>query len=182
MRVIQGQFKGYRFPEYKGENTRPTSDLVKESLMQILESMLNWEQTRVADLFAGTGNIGVECLSRGAAELISVDHDLRNIRYMQQVKRALGSDNWTIVRSDALVFLKGISRAPDLLFADPPYDYPHVHELLNLVRNAVWFKKGNTLFVLEHTDRLVFPDNDVLLKRKYGNTVFTCFRYNAQQS
>ena len=94
MRVIHGKYKGFQFPAFHGDNTRPTSDLVKESLFNILEAQIDLEGISVIDLFAGTGNIGIECLSRGASQLISVDHVIKNIKYMDLLKKKLNIKNF----------------------------------------------------------------------------------------
>lgn len=176
MRIIRGKYSGLRFPEYKGSNTRPTTDLVKESLFNTLESHFDFEGSTVIDLFAGTGNIGVECLSRGASRLISVDHMPDNIRYMGGIKSKTGAGNWEILRMDALEFVRKNTVPAGFVFADPPYNYPNMHDLVNLILHADWFRHPDALFVLEHPDRLVFQQKQVILKKQYGNTSFTCFK------
>jgi 16S rRNA (guanine(966)-N(2))-methyltransferase RsmD len=175
MRIIHGKYKGFQFPAFHGDNTRPTSDLVKESLFNILEAQIDLEGITVLDLFAGTGNIGLECLSRGAAELISVDHMLRNVKYMDALKKSLNIPNWQIFKMDAIDFVAKSKSTPYLIFADPPYDYAPIHNLVQDVLEAEWFKDSDSIFVLEHVDRLVFKHKNVFLKKQYGNTSFTCF-------
>lgn len=179
MRIIHGLYKGFQFPAFHGSNTRPTSDLVKESLFNTLSPLLDLEGETVIDLFAGTGNIGLECLSRGAAKLISVDHELKNVRYMQDIRKKLNIVNWEILRMDALQFIARNEQAAAFVFADPPYDYPPVHDMVNKLLAAPWFKAGASVFVLEHVDRLVFKDKHVFLNKQYGNTAFTGFRSGA---
>lgn len=176
MRIIHGKFQGFRFPAYQGSNTRPTTDLVKESLFNTLATHIDFEGATVLDVFAGTGNIGLEFLSRGAAQVCSVDHYDKNIRYMKSIKAQLVIAEWQIVRADALKFIKSNETEYDLIFADPPYDLPNLHEFVNQVLDSVAFKSGKTLFVLEHADRLVFNDKHVILKKQYGNTAFTLFK------
>ena len=158
-----------------GDNTRPTSDLVKESLFNILDAQIDLEGIAVIDLFAGTGNIGLECLSRGASQLISVDHMLQNVKYMDALKKNLNIPEWQIFKMDALDFVVKNKSEVNLIFADPPYDYAPIHNLVQDVLSADWFKKSNSIFVLEHVDRLVFRHKNVFLKKQYGNTSFTCF-------
>lgn len=178
MRIIHGKYKGFKFPAYHGSNTRPTTDLVKESLFNSLESIKDIEGVTVIDLFAGTGNIGLEFLSRGAASLISVDHYIKNIEYIKSIKKQLDIDKWKIVKSDVLKFVNNETLEADIIFADPPYDLPNIHELVNKVLSSDWFLKGERLFVVEHIDRLVFNNNHVFLKKQYGNTSFTVFKVN----
>ncbi len=178
MRIIHGKYKGFQFPSYHGSNTRPTTDLVKESLFNSLESIRDIEGISVIDLFAGTGNIGLEFLSRGAASLISVDHYIKNIDYIKSIKKQLQIDEWKVVKSDVLKFVTNDTLEADIIFADPPYDLPNIHEMVNKVLSSDWFLKGDRIFVVEHIDRLVFNNNHVFLKKQYGNTSFTGFKLN----
>ncbi len=175
MRIIHGKYQGFQFPAFHGDNTRPTSDLVKESLFNILDAQIDLEGIAVIDLFAGTGNIGLECLSRGASQLISVDHMLQNVKYMDALKKNLNIPEWQIFKMDALDFVVKNKSEVNLIFADPPYDYAPIHNLVQDVLSADWFKNSNSIFVLEHVDRLVFRHKNVFLKKQYGNTSFTCF-------
>ena len=175
MRIIQGLYKGFQFPVYHGDNTRPTSDLVKESLFNSLMPHMDFEGIRVLDLFAGTGNIGLECLSRGAQSLVSIDKSVKNIHYMQGVKSKLQPPDWQIIKLDAIKYVEHNQDAFQLIFADPPYDYPDIHTLVQKVIQSEWFLNQPSIFVLEHVDRLVFQHNLVFLKKQYGNTAFTCY-------
>lgn len=175
MRIIHGKYKGFQFPTFYGANTRPTSDLVKESLFNSIQSFLTIENASVVDLFAGTGNIGLECLSRGAEHVLSVDHMGINIKYMQELKKNLEIKNWDILKSDALQFVSQNKDSANLVFADPPYDYPLIHDLVNKLISSDWFNLSHSVFILEHLDRLVFKQNNVFLNKQYGNTAFTCF-------
>ena len=176
MRIISGTLKGLKFNTYKGDNTRPTTDLAKQGIFNSLESIIDFEGLEVIDLFAGTGNIGLEFLSRGAANVYSVDHHTGNIRYMNAIKKEHHLEHWHIHKQDAFTFLKSYPLKADILFADPPYDYPKMHDLVSWVLNSEWFRSGNALFVLEHVDRLVFKQKEVFLKKQYGDTAFSCFK------
>lgn len=178
MRIIHGRFKGFQFPAYHGSNTRPTTDLVKESLFNTLDTYIDISSANVIDLFAGTGNIGLEFLSRGAASIISVDHFPANITYMKTIKKQLGIEEWEIVKSDVLKYISNADLKSDIIFADPPYDLPNIHEIVNKILQSDWFLKEKGVFILEHVDRLVFNHNTVFLKKQYGNTSFTGFRSN----
>jgi 16S rRNA (guanine966-N2)-methyltransferase len=176
MRIISGTLKGLKFKTYHGDNTRPTTDLAKEGIFNTLDSVVDFEGLEVMDLFAGTGNIGLEFLSRGARRVESVDRNVGNIRYMQEIKKANKLENWQIHRMEVVAFLKQNQTPCDLVFADPPYDYPQVHDLVNLVLGLEWFKSSQSIFVLEHVDRLVFSQKELFLKKQYGNTSFSCFK------
>lgn len=176
MRIIAGTFKGFIFKTYHGDNTRPTTDLAKEGLFNTLDSIVDFKDLEVLDLFAGTGNIGLEFLSRGAAKVESVDHQVSNIRYMQDIRKSLNLEQWQIHRSDVMKFVTDKKAATNLVFADPPYDYPQIHDLVNTILGLEWFRSSGAILVLEHVDRLVFKQKEVFLKKQYGNTAFTCFK------
>ena len=108
MRIIQGLYKNYTFKPYKGDNTRPTTERVKEQLFDLLSNLTDFTELKVLDLFAGTGNIGLEFLSRGAVNVTSVDADKRNQFYIQSVMKELKVANWNFVRQDALKFVQSI--------------------------------------------------------------------------
>jgi 16S rRNA (guanine966-N2)-methyltransferase len=121
MRVIAGQHKGRRLQAPPGLETRPTSDRVREALFSILGARV--QDARVLDLFAGSGALGIEALSRGAREATFVDNAAPAIRTLEANLRELGGDV-TVVRAEARRFLGGASRSPrqyDLIFLDPPY-------------------------------------------------------------
>jgi 16S rRNA (guanine966-N2)-methyltransferase len=177
MRIISGSLKGLKFNTYHGDNTRPTTDLAKQGIFNTLDAIVEFKDLKVIDLFAGTGNIGLEFLSRGAHSVHSVDHHVKNIRYMQEIKRNYSIEQWHIHKQDVITFLKEEHIKADLIFADPPYDYPQMHDLVNLVLALDWFQTSKAILVLEHVDRLVFNQKELFLKKQYGDTSFSCFRH-----
>lgn len=176
MRIISGIYRGYQFKTYNGSNTRPTTDLAKESLFNALQNILSIEDCSVVDLFAGTGNIGLEFLSRGAKNLTSVDVNYANITFMKDIQKELNVKDWQIKKADAIQYLKNVQKPIDILFADPPYDYVQLHQLSDTVTKSDWFNTNNTLFVLEHSDKMIFHSGYLLLKKQYGSTCFSIFR------
>lgn len=132
MRVITGSARGRRLKTPENYDIRPTTDKVKESLFSILQ--FDIEGRRVLDLFAGTGQLGIECLSRGAAEATFVDQDRNALRIVKENLKSCGLAA-QIVQSDALRFLER-GGVYDLIFIDPPYDsalYEPVLEYINAV-------------------------------------------------
>jgi 16S rRNA (guanine966-N2)-methyltransferase len=117
VRVVAGAYRGRRIEAPQGRATRPTSDRVREALFSILGPI---EGVRVLDLFAGSGALGIEALSRGAAEAVFVDSDARAVAAVRRNVDALGADA-AVYRRDAFAWLGGASGAFDLVFADPPY-------------------------------------------------------------
>jgi 16S rRNA (guanine966-N2)-methyltransferase len=175
MRIIAGKYKGYQFKTYSGSNTRPTTDLAKESIFNTLQNITGIEGKKVLDLFAGTGNVGIEFLSRGASSLVSIDSNMANIRFMQEIEKQLDIKDWNILKTDALQYLKDSKDDFDIIFADPPYNYPQFHQLIGLVTNSTGFQSNNTMFILEHSDKLVFASTYLLNQKQYGNTCFSIF-------
>jgi 16S rRNA (guanine966-N2)-methyltransferase len=117
VRVVAGAYRGRRIEAPQGRATRPTSDRVREALFSILGPI---EGVRVLDLFAGSGALGIEALSRGADEAVFVDSDARAVAAVRRNLDALGADA-AVYRRDAFAWLGGASGAFDLVFADPPY-------------------------------------------------------------
>jgi 16S rRNA (guanine966-N2)-methyltransferase len=118
MRVVAGAFKGRRLQAPRGSRTRPTADRVREALFSILSDV---NGLRVLDLYAGSGALGIEALSRGAAAATFVERDPRALAALRQNLEAIGSDA-EVRRQDALRFLGSTGDTFDLVFVDPPYD------------------------------------------------------------
>ena len=120
MRVITGSARGRRLRELEGTDTRPTTDRVKEGLFSIIQ--FDIEGRRVLDLFAGTGQLGIEALSRGAASAVFVDQRREAASLVEENLRLTGlADRARVVCGDALAFLSGSKERYDLIFLDPPY-------------------------------------------------------------
>ena len=132
MRVITGTARGRRLKTPDNYDIRPTTDNVKESLFNILQ--FDIEGRRVLDLFAGTGQLGIECLSRGAANVTFVDKDRNAVKIVRENLKSCGL-NATVLQEDALRILER-GQKYDLIFVDPPYDsdlYEAVLDRINLV-------------------------------------------------
>ena len=120
MRVITGTARGCRLKELEGMETRPTTDRVKEGLFSALQ--FDIEGRRVLDLFAGTGQLGIECLSRGAAEAVFVDRRADAVKLIREnLKVTELTDRARVVSADSMEFLKGLREKFDIIFLDPPY-------------------------------------------------------------
>jgi 16S rRNA (guanine966-N2)-methyltransferase len=119
VRVIAGAFKGRTLHAPPGQGTRPTADRVREAIFSMLGTL---DGARVLDLFAGSGALAIEALSRGAAEAVLVERDPRAVAAIERNLEPLGATA-TVTRSDVLAYLRGAAEGPfDLVFADPPYD------------------------------------------------------------
>ena len=121
MRVITGSARGRRLKELEGMETRPTTDRVKEGLFNILQ--FDIEGRRVLDLFAGTGQLGIECLSRGAASAVFVDRRPDAVKLIREnLKITNLQDGARVVAGDSMEYLKSLREKFDLIFLDPPYE------------------------------------------------------------
>jgi 16S rRNA (guanine(966)-N(2))-methyltransferase RsmD len=175
MRIIGGRFRGRPLRAPKGRETRPTTDRVREALFNLLAARRPLDGARVLDLFAGTGALGLEALSRGAAAARFVEHHAPTLRLARQNAAGLGVEAACLfLRADAVGFLR---RPPaerfDLAFADPPYDLDALPALPDL---ALAHLAPGGLFALEHDARHDFAGHPALVvSRPYGRTVLSIF-------
>ena len=176
MRIISGVHKGRRLQAPKKLPIRPTTDMAKEGLFNLLQHRLHLQGLRVLDLFAGSGNISYEFGSRGPESITAVDQHQGCIRYIQKTCQELDLPI-EAVRSAAQTFLDKNRRQYDLIFADPPYDFEE-KVLLELIEACF---TGDTLsaegyLILEHRPQLNFESHEFFLEsRKYGSSVFSFF-------
>lgn len=159
MRIIAGSRKGRRIATRKGRDVRPTLDRVRESLFSIIGP--NIDATRVLDLFTGSGALGLEALSRGAASCCFVDHNLESIRTVQQNVTAFGFDDQsTILKLELPKDLQKLADRAlqfDLVLADPPYDFRGYPELVSQLCRCKLLAGGGQV-ILEHWSRVELDD------------------------
>lgn len=157
MRIIAGEWRGRSIEAPAGRSTRPTGDRVRETLFSILASRLgSFEELRVADLFAGSGALGLEALSRGAASATFVESDPRAAESISRNSARLGAgDRVRIIEGSAL----SLPRAEpfDLIFADPPYASGSGSSVVHSVLNARWLAPGGWLSVETERGDVVDP-------------------------
>jgi 16S rRNA (guanine966-N2)-methyltransferase len=175
MRIISGKFKGRRFnPPVDRAFTRPTMEVAKEGIFNILANNYDFEDLTVLDLFGGTGSISFEFLSRGSEDVTLVELSRNMTEYCTKITDILKA-KLKIVRSDVLKFLKKTDRKFDIIFADPPYDYKMYLELIDLIFELKLLKE-NGILILEHDLRNDFSKNyQTLETRIYGTNRFTFF-------
>ena len=176
MRIVSGKFRGIRFEPPKDITARPTTDFAKENIFNVLGNLIDFEGLRVLDLFAGTGSISYEFLSRGAESVTAIEMSQTHINFIQKTAQKLKIDNLTIYRSDVFRFLQKASASYDVVFADPPYQMPNISDLPTLVLEAGVLKEEG-IFLLEHGRQNDFSCNPRLFdSRHYGNVHFSLFR------
>ena len=177
MRVITGTARGKRLKELPGLDTRPTTDRVKEGLFNIIQ--FDIEGRRVLDLFAGTGQLGIEALSRGAAFCDFVDRNPAAVKIVRENLQATGlADRGTVHNRDFAAFLPGIRRRYDLIFLDPPYALPALEQALELIA-AIDIVSGNGIIVCESALDKLLPELDPPYAKgkeyRYGKITLTLY-------
>ncbi len=173
MRIITGKVKGLKLKSPKGFSTRPTADRVKESVFNVLNGMINFDEVdKVLDVFAGTGSLGLETLSRGASSATFIDFATAEI-IAENVKRAKFSEVATILRGDFANALKKISQQTkfDLIFIDPPYKKNLAERTLELIAAHELLSEGGLVVVEHGADEIINTKNfDSIRKISYGRT------------
>jgi len=176
VRIISGTYKGRRISPPKNLPVRPTTDMSKESLFNILNNHFDFTAISVLDLFAGTGNISYEFGSRGAESITCVDEDFGCIRFIKQTAAEFDFPI-AAIKSNVFTFLEKNSGAYDVIFADPPYhmEQAQFEKLVNLI-----FEKkllaGEGMLIVEHskhTKLAAMPHFS--FDKHYGGSVFTFF-------
>ncbi|MGE5355839.1 MAG: 16S rRNA (guanine(966)-N(2))-methyltransferase RsmD [Deltaproteobacteria bacterium] len=179
MRIIAGIYKGRRFnPPINNSFTRPTMDMAKEGLFNILSNKYDFEDISVLDLFGGTGSISFEFLSRGCRNVTFVEMNSSLIRFVGEVSNLLRTqEHMKIIRDDALKFLKKTEFRYDLIFADPPYNYLHYKEMHQVIYNReLILNEGSLIF--EHDKSQDFYESEYFDEiRIYGTNRFSFFTH-----
>ena len=176
MRIVSGTFGGRRFNPPARIPARPTTELAKEGLFNMLSNTIDIEGITALDLFGGTGSITYELASRGAADLTVVERDPASIDFIKKTAKELDiEDMLHIVRSDVFKFIKQCTDKFDFIFADPPYALINMDEVPKLVFERNMLAPGGT-FVLEHTTHNDYQKHPHFKRMKnYGTTIFTFF-------
>lgn len=176
MRIISGEFKGRRLSAPKTLPVRPTTDMAKEALFNILNNQYYFDSISVLDLFSGTGNISYEFASRGTDQITCVDQNYGCIKYINETAESFNMPIQTI-KSDVFKFLENSKQQATIIFADPPYDFP-VEEFAKIpelvFENNLLEEDG--LLVVEHskhTDLSNLPN--YVQTKNYGGNAFSFF-------
>lgn len=176
MRIISGTHKGRRINPPKNLPIRPTTDMAKESLFNILNNIVDFSELKVLDLFAGTGSISYEFASRQAKMVTAVDVNYRCVEFIRKTAKELQLDAVKAVRTDVFKLLRRPFEVYDLIFSDAPYDLEKAEELPDLIFDNGWLTKDAWL-IIEHPQRVDFSKHPYFnQKRNYGKVNFTFFR------
>jgi len=156
-------------------HTRPTTDIAKEGLFNILQNRMDFEGIKTLDLFGGTGSISYELASRGAADITIVEKDSAMHGFIKKTMEMLKVQNAKVLRLDVFQFLNGCSEPFDFIFAGPPYALGTIDELPKIIVAKKLISPGG-FFVLEHTPRNEYSKFDGFsFVRNYGTTLFSFF-------
>lgn len=178
MRIISGQYGKRRIQTPKNLKLRPTTDQAKEALFNIFNNRFYYDELKVMDLFAGTGGISYEFISRGVQSVTCVESNLIHFKFITSVKKDLDMQNLFPVKTDVYKFLDYNKEPYSLIFADPPFDMAETDELPSLIFAGNHLTEDGVL-VLEHSDKKDFSENEYFSEvRKYGKVHFSFFERN----
>ena len=176
MRIITGKYGGRKIhPPVKMPHTRPTTDVAKEGLFNIIENNISIPGIKTLDIFGGTGSISYELASRGAVDLTIIEKDSKMYDFIQKSVRELNIENCRVIKMDVFRFLENFAEKYDLIFAGPPYALQEIDDLPKVVREKNMLNK-NGWFILEHTPANNYEKEPMFKSmRNYGTTVFSIF-------
>ena len=175
MRIIRGKYGRRRFDVPTNITARPTTDFARENIFNVIENLVDIEGARCLDLFAGTGAVSFEFLSRGAASVTAVEKSATQARFIEKVARELKDTNLRLLRTDAIRYISTATTAFDIVFADPPYNLPDFGEIPPAILSSKLLKPGS-LFVMEHSKAFDFSSLPHFMQhRAYGSVNFSIF-------
>lgn len=175
MRIIRGKYGRRRFDVPTNISARPTTDFARENLFNVLENIVDFDGMSALDLFAGTGAISFEFLSRGCAPVTAVEKANTQYNFIKKVAQQLNEQNLRLIKGDVFKFIETCNTKFDLIFADPPYDLPRFDEIPNLLLNSAMLKHG-TIIIIEHSKAYDFSTLPHFTNRRtYGSVNFSIF-------
>ncbi len=175
MRIITGKYKGRHFDIPRSFKARPTTDFAKENIFNVMNGYADLDGAVALDLFAGTGSISLELLSRGCATVISVEADRDHAAFIRQCMDKIGAEGNVLIRGDVFRFVKSCRQQFDIIFADPPYALPELPKLPRMILDRGILKPGG-LFVFEHGKQNDFSALPEFKERRtYGSVNFSIF-------
>lgn len=175
MRIISGKYGRRRFEVPKNITARPTTDFARENLFNVLENLDGFEDKTACDLFAGTGAVSFEFLSRGCSYVTAVEKAQIQAAFIKKVAATLGDENLHLVKKDVFKFIEEDQRSYDYIFADPPYDHPRFDEIPALILSSRLVKEGSVV-IIEHSKNRDFSQlRGFNQRRAYGSVNFSIF-------
>ena len=174
MRIISGSHRGLKIQAPTKLPVRPTTDIAKEALFNIIDQRFSFDEISVLDLFAGTGNISYEFSSRGVKELTSIDRNADCVKFIIETNTKLEFQS-QIIRADVFKYLKNCIYKYDLIFADPPYDLPNIPEIVRLVKEHNLLSENGVLIIEHSSMQNLSSYKGFVESRKYGSSTFSFF-------
>ncbi|EAR55834.1 hypothetical protein SKA34_16735 [Photobacterium sp. SKA34] len=179
VRIISGQWRGRKLPVHDVEGLRPTTDRVKETLFNWLAQDIY--QSKCLDLFAGSGGLSFEALSRGAESVTMLELDKKAANQLEQNLKTVGAKNATVVNGDSLTFLSQQGRAHDLVFIDPPFRKDLIQDVIAALENNGWLAPHAMIYIEAEKElgNLITPSHWHLYREKTAGQV--CYRLFARE-
>ncbi len=181
MRIIRGKYGRRRFDVPTNISARPTTDFARENIFNVLENIIDFDGISAIDLFAGTGAISLEMVSRGATNVTAVELAPTQYRFIEKVRQQLNCSELRVVKGDALKFIQASVSPVDLVFADPPYNMDGFDEIPRIILESSAVGP-ETIVVLEHGKNRDFSSLlGFFQHRAYGSVNFSLFRKNVDK-
>ncbi|MBD5178684.1 MAG: RsmD family RNA methyltransferase [Muribaculaceae bacterium] len=175
MRIIRGKFGRRRFDVPTNITARPTTDFARENIFNVLDNYLDFDGITAIDLFAGTGAISLELVSRGAASVVAVEKAPTQFRFIEKVRQQLNCNELTVVRGDALKYIESTVSPVGFIFADPPYDMENFECVPETILSSGACGE-ETIVVVEHSKKQDFSHlPEFRQHRAYGSVNFSIF-------
>lgn len=184
MRIISGYLKNRQLKSAANLKIRPATDRVKETIFNILQNRIDLRDANILDLFAGTGSLAIEAISRGASNAKFVEKSPRVCNLIKENIKILGIENLCeVICADALKYIEKSDLIFDLIFADPPYEYPFINEIPEKIflHNKL---KIDGFLIVEHSKKTVFEESEkykIEIQKKFGNTIVTFFKHKIKE-
>jgi 16S rRNA (guanine966-N2)-methyltransferase len=185
MRIITGLYKGRQLKPARHLDIRPAADRVKVTIFNVLQARMDLEGITALDLFAGTGSLGIETVSRGAKKAIFVDDSEESVELIgTNIEDLKCQDFCEVIETDALRYIDTTKQQFDLIFADPPYAYPETSLIPQKIFSAKILNDSGFL-IIEHQKKLAFepsPDFAIAIVKEFGNTTVTFFKHKTMET
>jgi 16S rRNA (guanine966-N2)-methyltransferase len=183
MNVIAGKYKGRVLKTVSDLSVRPATSKVRAAIFNILQSRIEWSSSSILDLYAGSGSVGIEALSRGAKKAVFIEFDRIALQFLKQNITHIGAENDSqILFSDVKSYLGSSPKGFDVVFCDPPYAIDYLAQLPTMVFESGVVNK-NGILVFEHPTRFEFSPSSLwkpVVERSYGRTSITMFQHNTE--
>jgi len=184
MRVVAGKYKNRILKTVADSSVRPATDKVKGAIFNIMQSRVDWTKCSVLDLYAGSGSVGIEALSRGAKNVVFVENSRSAIQFLKLNLQSIGVDGQAqVVAADVDRFLQGSRVKYNVVFADPPYALKSLPELPSRIFQSDIIARGGYLIV-EHPTRFEFTPSsawEAVVQKEYGRTSVSFFQHTMSE-